>query len=120
MAGLADAVPVDAHRLRTGGSGRTERAVASVAGCRSPRTVSSRKEKAVEVPRFQEKNRAIRRGGDVLDGDLPQRDSPSKECKRVEGAAGGCRACLYSSVAGISGGGDARVGEVSDAFLSRS
>ena len=54
MAGLADAVPVDAHRLRTGGSGRAERAIASVAGSRSPRTVSSRTvssrcEKGVEV-----------------------------------------------------------------------
>src|SRR3990167_2366179 len=108
---------------RTGGSGRAERAVASFAGSRSPRAVSFRCEKAVEARRIQGKrrNRAIRRGGDVLGGDLLQRDAPSKQCKRVEGAAGGCRACSYSSVVErISEGGCARVGEVSDAFLSRS
>src|SRR3990167_9353227 len=121
MAGLADAVPVDAHRLRTGGSGRAERAVASVIDSRSPRAVSSRCEKVVEA-RFQgkRKNRAIRRGRDVLGGDILQRDSPCNERKRVEGAAGGCRARSNSSVGGISEGGCARFGEVSDAFLSPS
>src|SRR3990167_6032537 len=47
----------------------------------------------------------VRRGGEVLGGDLTQRYAPSKKCKRVEGAAGGSRACSCSSV-GTSVGGD--------------
>ena len=62
--------------------------------------------------RLELKNQIERNG--VGDGDGVRRGG-----EVMHRASGGCRACSYSSV-GTSEGGDARVGEVSDAFHSRS